>query len=80
MADETLRSRGADIDHDDCDVSTLASQVTDWGMVSQYGLSGTNRLVLRNGHLPTDTLLRDGLYGTTWTMAISEFVRGCGFL
>ena len=72
MADEALCCRGVDLDYDRRHVPAVANYVEDWGLVSKYGLLGINRIVLRHGYLPPDPFLRDRLYGTTWTMVVSE--------
>lgn len=80
MADEVVCGRGVDIDYDGCDVSSVAGKAEGWSLVSQYGFRWINWSVLRNGHLPPDTILCDCLYGTARTMAVSEPIRGCRFL
>ena len=72
MADEVICGGGIDIDHDGRDVPAVADQIADRGLVSQYGFPRTPRPVLRDGHLPPDTFLRDGVHGPTGTMAVSE--------
>ena len=52
------------------DVPTLAAQDEAWGMVSQYGSSGTHRLVLYDGIIPTDPVRCNGVYGASRVMAL----------
>ncbi len=80
MADETLRGWGVGADNDGGDVPAVASDLEDWGLVSQHGVLGTDRIILRDGHLPTNTLLRDRVHSPTRTMAIPKSFRGCGLL
>ena len=72
MADEVVCGGGIDIDHDGRHVSAVARQVEDWGLVSQHGFPRTAGSVLRHGHLPPDTFLRDGFHGSARTVAVSE--------
>ena len=72
MADEVVRGGRINIDHDGRDVPAVAGQIADRGLVSQHGVPWTPWPVLRHGHLPPDTFLRDGLHGPTGTMAVSE--------
>ena len=80
MADEVVCGGRTNIDNDGSDVPALACYVEDRGMVSKHGFLGLDRTFLRYGYLPLNSLLRNGLHGTTWSMALSEFVRGCGIL
>lgn len=72
MAYKIICSGSTGVDNDCGDVPTLAGDVEDWRVVSQHVLFGTDRVILRDGHLSTDTILRDYIHGTTWTMAVSE--------
>ena len=74
MADEIIRGGGADTDYDGCDVSALAGDTEDWGVVSQYGVPGADRVVLRDGDLPVTVVLRDGPGGAAGVMAVPEFI------
>lgn len=74
VADETVRSRSSDIDHDGRHVPTMACQAAYWGVVLEHGVLGLDWVILRNGHLPADTVLCDGLYGTAGSVAVSESV------
>ena len=72
MADEVVRGGSIDPDHDDCDVSLVAGETEDWGLVSQHGFPWTTWPVLRDGYFPFDTILCDCVYGTARIMALSE--------
>ena len=72
MADEVVCIGGIDTDHDYRNVSAVAREVEDRSLVSQYGFPCTDRPVLCDGYLPSDTILRDCVYGTTRTMAIPK--------
>ena len=74
MADETICARSVNTDYDCCNVSAVAGYVENWGLVSEYGFPWAHWLVLRNGHLPPDTVLCDCVYGTPGAMVVSEFV------
>ena len=80
MADKTICARSANTDYDCRNVSAVAGHVENWGLVSKHGFPRAHWLVLRNGHLPPDTILRDYLCGTPGAMAVSEPVRGRGLL
>jgi len=71
---------GITADHDRGDVSALANHTENRGVVSEYGIPGPDRIVLRHGHRPTDTLLRDRLHRSARSVAVPELVRGCGLL
>lgn len=72
MADEIVRGGRFGADNDGGDVPALAGDVEDWGLVSFNGILGADRTVLRYGYFPTDTVLRDCVYGTAWLMALSK--------
>lgn len=72
MADQVVCGGSFGIDYDCRDVSAVAGDFENWGLVSQYGFPRADRLVLRNGSLPPDTVLRDRVCGTPWAMAVSE--------
>ena len=80
MADETLCARSINTDHDCRHVPAVAGDVENRGLVSEHGVPRAHWLVLRNGHFPPDTVLRDGVCGTPGAVAVSEPVRGRGFL
>ena len=80
MADETICARSLNTDHDRRNVSAVAGHVENRGLVSEHGFPRTHRLVLRNGHRPPDTVLRDRLRGTPGPVAVSELIRGRGLL
>ena len=80
MADKTICARSVDPDHDRRNVPAVAGYVENWGLVSEHGFPRAHWLVLRNGHLPLDIVLRDCVCGTPGAMAVSEPVRGRGFL
>ena len=80
MADKNIRARSVNTDHDCRNVSTVAGYVENWGLVSEHGFPRAHWLVLRNGHRPLDTVLRDCVCGTPGAMAVSEPLRRRGFL
>ena len=72
MADKTICARSVNTDHDCRNVSAVAGHVENWGLVSEHGFPRAHWPVLRNGHLPSDTVLRYCLCGTPGAMAVSE--------
>ena len=80
MADKTIRARSVNIDYDCGHVPAVAGDVENWGLVSEHGVPRAYWLVLRNGHLPPDTVLRDCVRGAPGAVAVSQPVRGRGLL
>ena len=80
MENKAVRWWSITVDHDGCNVSSLASHVTDRSVVSQHGILRADRTVFPDGNLPFDTFLRHVVHGTAWLVALSESLRGCGLL
>jgi len=77
---ETVCRRGAGGNSAGGDVPALAREAADRGVVPKHGRAGTDRAVLRHGHLQTHSVLRDGVYSAARVVAVSESVRGRGVL
>ena len=80
MAHKTVRGGSSDIDHGSRDVPAVATGFENWCLVSEYGVLGPDRPILRNVHLQTDLILHHGRDITERIMAVSESVRGCWIL
>lgn len=74
MEDKVICWWGAVVDYDGCDVPAVAGDAKDRGVVSEYGIFGADRFILRYGNLPTDTVLCYRICGAAWPMVIPEFV------
>ena len=57
-----------------CDVPTLASDFEDRGMVFEYGITGIDWVILRDGDLQADIVLCHRLHGASGIMALPELV------
>lgn len=80
MEAETVCGGRAGGDFAGRNVPALAGEAADWGVVPEHGRVRTNRLVLRHGNFQAHFVLRDGVYGAAWPVAVSESVRGRGVL
>lgn len=72
MADEIICGWSTDTDHDGGYVSAVAGDAEDWGVVSEHGIPWVDWIVLRNGYIPVNIVLRDGIYGAARVMAVSQ--------
>ena len=64
--------RGAGLDHGSCNVSPVADDATARCLVPQYRNDGTHRSVFLDGYLQVDSVLCDGVRGTTRPVAVSQ--------
>jgi len=71
---EAVRGRGAGSDPRSRYVPAVASDVADRGLVSEHGSIGADRIVLCDGDMQIDFILRHGLHGTTGAVAVPESV------
>lgn len=76
MEAKTVCGRRAGGDYGHRHVPAVAREAAHWRVVSEHGHAGTDRAVLCHGDFPTHSVLRHGLHGQAWTMAISESIRG----
>lgn len=76
MAAKIVRGWSAGGHYGDSDVSALAHQAADRGVVSEYGHAGTHWFIFRHGHLQANIILRDGFHCQARFVAVSEPVRG----
>lgn len=74
MAAEVVCGRGVGVDHDGDNVSVVADQVEDWGVVFEYGDVGVDWVVFCDGDCAVDLVCGDGVYGAAGLVAVSEFV------
>ena len=74
MAREAVRWWGAGSYHGGGDVSPVAGEVTDRGVVFEYGHVGADRVVFRHGDFPVDSIRGDGVHSTARAVAVSELV------
>lgn len=57
-----------------CDVPAVACDFKDRSLVSEYGSIGSNRIVLCDGDMQVDLILRNCLHGTAGAVAVPESV------
>ena len=73
---------GRCLDHCICTrpISSLAYEDAPRCLVSEHGHVGLDWTVLRYGNFSTHSIYDHDVCGSAWTLAISEFVRGCWIL
>ena len=76
METKAVCGRGTGSYNGGSDVPAVADEAKDRGMVFKHGNARADRAILRNGHFPTDTILRHGVRSATGAMAVSEPFRG----
>ena len=72
MEDQIIRRGSVVTDHDRRHVPALAGHTEDRGMVPQHGVLGSDRVILRHGHLPAYIVLRHRFHSATRPMAVSK--------
>ena len=80
MEDATVCSGGTDSRVCGYSLPAMAAEAQAWSMVPKYGDARPNSAVLRHGSFPIDSIYGNGLYSSTWAVALSESVRGRGVL
>lgn len=58
------------------DVPTMADEDASRSVVSQYGCNGSTGSILRHGDLQIDFVLCDSVCGPSWSLALSQSLRG----
>lgn len=74
MEAEAIRGWGADSHPRSRDVPTVAGDIEDRSLVSEHGSAGSDRIVLCDGDIQVDSVLRHCFHGTARTVAVPESV------
>ena len=80
MENQTVCSRRIGVDHGGCDVSVVAYDIENRGVVLEHGHAGLDWAVFCHGYFQGNTVWRNVLCGSARLVVVSESLRGCGLL